>query len=51
MIKEWLLSQILKNKILFFKDENKKYHLINEIDFSDDVLICYYDKREGIIND
>lgn len=45
MIKEWLLSKILGNRVIFFKDENGNFELINEIDFSDDILICYFKDR------
>ena len=37
MIKEWLLSKILKNKIVFFEQDNE-YKLINDIEFDG---VCY----------
>ena len=39
MIKEWLLARILKNKIVFFEEDNE-YKLINDIYFDDGVVIC-----------
>ena len=41
MIKEWLLARILRNKIVFFEEDNE-YKLINDIYFDDeqDVVIC-----------
>ena len=39
MIKEWLLAQILRNKIMFFEQDNQ-YFLINDIYFDGDVVIC-----------
>lgn len=45
MIKEWLLKQILQNKMVFFKDEDGNFDLINEIDFSGDIVICYFKDR------
>ena len=45
MIREWLLGKILGSRAIFFKDEKDNFKLINEIDFSDDVLICYFKDR------
>ena len=46
MIKEWLLARILKNKIVFFEQDNG-YHLINDIYFDGDVMVCsYYERKE-----
>lgn len=39
MIKEWLLAKILRNKIVFFEQDNQ-YILINDIYFDGDVVIC-----------
>lgn len=41
MIREWLLAQILRNKIVFFEEDNE-YKLINDIYFDNeqDVVIC-----------
>lgn len=39
VIKEWLLAQILRNKIMFFEQDNQ-YFLINDIYFDDGVVIC-----------
>ena len=39
MIKEWILSKILKNKIVFFEKDNQ-YYVINDIYFDGDVVIC-----------
>ena len=39
MIKEWLLRQILRNKIVLFEYE-QEYTLINDIYFDDGVMIC-----------
>ena len=41
MIKEWLLARILKNKIVFFEEDNE-YKLINDIEFDGDVIVCRY---------
>ena len=40
-IKEWLLTRILRNKIMFFEEDNE-YKLINDIYFDNeqDVVIC-----------
>lgn len=48
MIKEWLLAKILKNRIVFFKNENDEYLLVNDIYFDDDenVVIMTYESRE-----
>ena len=47
MIKEWLLSLILKNKIVFFEKDNE-YHLINDIMFYGDTMICtFYDRDKN----
>lgn len=46
MIKEWLLAKILKNKIVFFSD-GKEYHLINDIMFDGDTVICcFYEENK-----
>ena len=46
MIKEGLLSKILKNKIVFFEQDNE-YKLINDIEFDGDVVVCsYYERKE-----
>ena len=47
MIKEWILSKILKNKIVLFEKDNE-YHLINDIYFDDGVMICSYSERSEI---
>ena len=39
MIKEWLLARILRNKIIFFEEDNE-YKLINDIYFEGEILIC-----------
>ena len=39
MIKEWLLRQILRNRIVLF-DNNKEFVVINDIYFDDGVMIC-----------
>ena len=39
MIKEWLLAQILRGKIVLFEEDNE-YKLINDIFFDNDVVIC-----------
>lgn len=39
MIREWLLAQILRNKIMFFEEDNE-YKLINDICFDGDTVIC-----------
>lgn len=45
MIKEWLLARILKNKVVFFENDGK-YHLINDIYFDGDTVVCsYYDRK------
>ena len=45
MIKELLLSKILKNRIVFFENDGE-YHLINDIFFDEGVMICKYVNRE-----
>lgn len=47
MIKEWLLSKILGNKTVFFKQDDE-YLLINDIYFDDDVVIMTYEKHGGV---
>lgn len=47
MIKEWLLSKILGNKTVFFKQDDE-YLLINDIYFDDDVVIMTYEKHGGL---
>ena len=51
MIKEWLLAKILKNRIVFFKDKNDKYLLVNDICFDDEanVVIMTYESRESMV--
>lgn len=45
MIKEWLLARILKNRVVFFENDGE-YHLINDIYFDGDIVICnYYDRK------
>jgi len=39
MIKEWLLRQILRNRIVLF-DNNNEFVVINDIYFDDGVMIC-----------
>ena len=39
MIKEWLLKQILRNRIVLF-DNNNEFIVINDIYFDDGVMIC-----------
>lgn len=39
VIKEWLLAQILRKKIVFFEEDNE-YKLINDIYFDEGVVIC-----------
>ena len=39
MIKEWLLKQILRNRMVLF-DNNNEFIIINDIYFDDGVLIC-----------
>lgn len=39
MIKEWLLRQILRNRIALF-DNNNEFVIINDIYFDDGVMIC-----------
>ena len=39
MIKEWLLRQILRNRIVLFEHE-QEYTVINDIYFDDGVMIC-----------
>ena len=39
MIKEWLLGQILRNKIVLFEHE-QEYIVINDIYFGDGVVVC-----------
>lgn len=48
MIREYLLSKILGHRVMFFKDEKGDFKLINEIEFSDDVLICYFKDRSDM---
>lgn len=46
MIKEWLLARILKNKAVFFEQDNE-YKLINNIEFDGNVIVCrYYEFKE-----
>lgn len=39
MIKEWLLRQILRNRIVLFEYE-QEYIVINDIYFDDGIVIC-----------
>lgn len=39
MIKEWLLRQILRNRIVLFEHE-QEYTVINDIYFDEGVMIC-----------
>ena len=39
MIKEWLLKQILRNRIVLFENNNE-FSVINDIYFDDGVMIC-----------
>lgn len=39
MIKEWLLKQILRNRMVLF-DNNNEFIVINDIYFDDGVMIC-----------
>lgn len=39
MIKEWLLRQILRNRMVLF-DNNNEFIVINDIYFDDGVMIC-----------
>ena len=48
MIKEWLLAQILKNKVVLFENSKGEYEPINDIYFDDGVMIC---KFVGNMND
>lgn len=46
MIKEWLLARLLKNRIVFFEQDNE-YHLINDITFDGNIVVCtYYERNE-----
>ena len=45
MIREWLLAQLLKNKLLFFEKDGE-YQFINTIMLDDDTVICSYTKEE-----
>lgn len=47
IFKEWLLSKILGKRILFFKDKNGEFELINNIEFSDDTIILYFKDKKG----
>ena len=47
MIKEWLLARILKNKIVFFEKDGE-FHLINDIYFDGDVVICAFYEHNKI---
>ena len=47
MIKEWLLARILKNRVVFFENDGE-YHLINDIYFDEDAVICSYYNRKSI---
>lgn len=39
MIKEWLLAQLLRNRVVLFEKDNQ-YFIINDIYFDDGVMIC-----------
>lgn len=47
----FLLNLILKNKIMFFRQDNGEFSIINEIDISNDLLICYYNERKSLSED
>ena len=40
MIKEWLLKQILRNRMVLFDNNNNEFIVINDIYFDDGVMIC-----------
>ena len=46
VFKEWLLAQILKNKVVLFENKNGEYERINDIYFDDGVMICKFVVRE-----
>lgn len=48
MIKEWLIKHILKNNIVFIKNnENKKYFLIKDIVFDEgDLEIVIFESQK-----
>jgi len=48
MIREWILGRLLKNKMLFFEDEEGGYHLINDILVDNNVVVCKYCERDDI---
>ena len=39
VFKEWLLAQILRNRVVLFEHENQ-YFVINDIYFDDGVVVC-----------
>ena len=46
MIKERILTRLLKNKIIFF-EKDREYHLINDIEVDGNVIVCsYYDRSD-----
>ena len=47
----FLLNLILKNKIMFFRQDNGEFFIINEIDISNNTLICYYNERKSLLED
>lgn len=40
VFKEWLLAQILRNKVVLFENKNREYERINDIYFDDGVVVC-----------
>lgn len=40
MIREWLLKQILRNRMVLFDNNNNEFIVINDIYFDDGVMIC-----------
>ena len=50
MIKEWLLRQILRNRIVLFEHE-QEYTVINDIYFDDGLIICKNTNWESDLND
>lgn len=47
----FLLNLILKNKKMFFLQENGEFSIINEIGVFSDILICYYDEKKSLSED
>lgn len=50
MIKEWLLRQILRNRIVLF-EHGQEYTVINDIYFDDGVMICKNINWESDLDD